>query len=167
MSVSVKSSFVNLFYDVLPKTLQDYVYSYDGTYHNVCLKEDVKGGYFQLKAVRQKAEYIIGEWLLEKARQRTYWTNSWLLMDNGLWMEDEEHYKEWQDHSEVFKVHFIVKDARLYFKLMPLGVPYRQSYGVDGFFQYFDTVNDDYEFVPVYGAHNGHIYMYEYDPQNT
>lgn len=148
MSVSVNSRKTNLFYDLLPKHLQDYVYAYDSTYHNLFIsqhfKQELFHGYFQLKAVQQNAKIIIRNWLLQLAQNKEDWTNDWLLLLNGRWMLNERHYFEWQDHDEIFNVHFITKHDALYFKLLPLGIPYKHIYGHDGFFT---------------RDHNGHLYI--------
>ena len=63
-----------------------------------------------------------------------YWTNNWVLMDSGLWMETERTFCEWQDHDEVFVVHLFPSEVHMHFKLLPPGIEYKDSYGHDGYF---------------------------------
>ena len=66
--------------------------------------------------------------------QGAYWTNDWLLMDGGLWMETERTFCEWQDNDEVFVVHLFPSEVHMHFKLLPHGIDYKESYGHDGYF---------------------------------
>ena len=65
---------------------------------------------------------------------RDYWTNQWVLMDNGLWMETERTFYEWQDDDEVFVIHLFPDEVYMHFKLLPRGIRYKESYGHDGYF---------------------------------
>ena len=67
-------------------------------------------------------------------RDHDYWTNQWVLMDNGLWMETERTFYEWQDDDEVFVIHLFPDEVYMHFKLLPHGIRYKESYGHDGYF---------------------------------
>ena len=84
-------------------------------------------------------------------------------------MKDEKHYFEWQDHDEIFHVHFIHKGTILLFKLMPLGIQYKESYGVDGLFNTqevldFSMLHSHGHFIPTFLSGNPkeghHMYMW-------
>ena len=67
-------------------------------------------------------------------RERHYWTNDWVLLDEGLWMETDRTFYEWQDDDEVFAIHLFPSENLMHFKLLPHGIPYKESYGNDGYF---------------------------------
>ena len=78
---------------------------------------------------------------------RCHWTNNWVLMDGGLWMETEQTFCEWQDHDEVFVVHLFPGEVHMRFKLLPRGITYKESYGDDGYFvrgSYTPYLNESY-----------------------
>jgi hypothetical protein len=97
------------------------------------------------------ATVIIKEWLSQKVQRKEYWTNDWLLLENGVWMQDESRPFEWQEPDEVFSIHFIRKPEGLYFKLLPLLVSYKDDYGVDGLFAVDDQVHEQFYKVATPG----------------
>ena len=97
------------------------------------------------------ATVIIKEWLSQKVERKEYWSNGWLLLENGLWMQDETRHFEWQEPDEVFAIHFIRKPKGLYFKLLPLMVSYKDDYGVDGLFAVDDQVHETLYKVDTHG----------------
>lgn len=129
---------------ILPKVLVDKIYEYDPTYKSHFKTKDFQNeitrGYFKLKQVLDKAEESIHSYFTGMKEMREYWENGLLVMDDGLWMVDETHFHEWQDDSEVFKVHWMPRDDMLYFKLIKVDGRYEESDGYDGWFERNDNL---------------------------
>ena len=51
---------------------------------------------FHSSIVQGKCKKIIHDWFIDRAKQKYDWDNDWLLLQDGLWMEDETHFFEWQ-----------------------------------------------------------------------
>jgi len=98
---------------------------------------------------RTQSESIAGLYRLfdvMKGRNEN-WTNNWILMKGGLWMETEQTFCEWQDNWEVFVVHLFPGEVYMSFKLLPPGIDYKESYGDDGYFvrgSYTPYLNESY-----------------------
>ena len=61
------------------------------------------------------------------------WWRGLVVMENGVWLEDENVAFEWQEHAEVFNLHFERKNSVVYFKLLPkYNYKYEASDGFDG-----------------------------------
>ena len=61
------------------------------------------------------------------------WWRGLVVMENGAWLEDENVAFEWQEHAEVFNLHFERKNSVVYFKLLPkYNYKYEASDGFDG-----------------------------------
>ena len=61
------------------------------------------------------------------------WWRGLVVMENGVWLEDENVAFEWQEHAEVFNLHFERKNSVVYFKLLPkYNYKYETSDGFDG-----------------------------------
>lgn len=90
--------------------------------------------YFSLPYVQSNAVKGIHCLFDRMKRDGDYWTNQWVLMVNGLWMETERTFYEWQDDDEVFVIHLFPGEVCMYFKLLPRGISYKESYGHDGYF---------------------------------
>ena len=61
------------------------------------------------------------------------WWRGLVVMENGVWLEDENVAFEWQEHTEVFNLHFERKNSVVYFKLLPkYNYKYEASDGFDG-----------------------------------
>jgi len=97
--------------------------------HHITTKE-----YFSLADVQTRAIGLIHDTFNMMKANREYWTNDWLLMDDGLWMETEKTLFEWQDNNEVFRIHLFPKDELLYFTVLPPRVVYKEElHGHDGY----------------------------------
>ena len=61
------------------------------------------------------------------------WWRGLVVMEKGVWLEDENVAFEWQEHAEVFNIHFERKNSMVYFKLLPkFNYKYEASDGFDG-----------------------------------
>lgn len=92
--------------------------------------------YFEKPTIQNKARRVIHEWIQKLSTEKGYWTNNLLKLQDGLWHESENTVYEWQDCDSIFNIHFFSDGDVLYFKLLPVDTPYRQtlSNNFDGFF---------------------------------
>ena len=92
--------------------------------------------YFEKTSIQNKAKRAIHEWIYKLSREKGDWTNNLLKLEDGLWHESEDTVYEWQACNSIFNIHFFPDGDVLYFKLLPLDTPYRQSLpnNFDGFF---------------------------------
>ena len=61
------------------------------------------------------------------------WWSGLVVMENGVWLQYEKVAFEWQEHAEVFNLHFERKNSVVYFKLLPkYNYKYEASDGFDG-----------------------------------
>ena len=103
------------------------------------------GGYFENQENQYKASRVIHDWFSELTKNKDYWENDYLKLDNGLWMATENTRYEWQDHNSIFEIHIFPKNEIMYFKLMPVGVRYTYSCGYDGVFSiHNENIEDEY-----------------------
>jgi hypothetical protein len=107
--------------NLLPKELVDHIYEYDQTYrifHKPDFKAEVENGYLRLPSVQEKVKERIHEEFRYMENNRDTWGNDDVFLQNGLWMYNENCHYEWQDHDEVFKLHFKIGSGNIYFKLI-------------------------------------------------
>ena len=97
---------------------------------------------FHSSIVQGKCKKMIHDWLIDQAKQKTDWDNDWLLLQNGLWMEDESHFFEWQEHDEIFRIHLFPTRSVIYFKLLPPHIMYSEECGFDGFIHKWDPLTE-------------------------
>ena len=90
--------------------------------------------HFSLPCVQSKAIAGIHRLFDMMKEEGQYWTNDWVVIDGGMWMESERTFYEWQDDDEVFVIHLLPSDICMHFKLLPHGIPYKEAYGHDGYF---------------------------------
>jgi chemotaxis protein histidine kinase CheA len=95
--------------------------------------------YINLKIVA-KPDEVSNEQLTQQiyehfttAMKSKEWWSGLVVMENGVWLEDEKVAFEWQEHAEVFNLHFERKNSVVYFKLLPKSnYKYEASDGFDG-----------------------------------
>jgi len=110
----------NMFH--LPKELQDKIYQYDSTYHIFCtqdFKRELSLAYFGLQSVRRKAIQSIEEFFNEMRMNNITWSGVGAYMQDGLWMYDEEHYHEWQELNENYRIDLSPNENSVLFRLLP------------------------------------------------
>ena len=100
-------------------------------------------GYFENQENQYKASRVIHDWFAELTKNNDDWENSYLKLENGVWMATERTRYEWQDHNSIFEIHIFPKKDMMYFKLMPVGMRYTYSCGYDGVFSIFNENRED------------------------
>ena len=97
----------------------------------------------------------IHKWIDHMKLNKEYWSSEYFIMDNGLWMENERHFKEWQSHNDVFHIHLYHSAGDIYFKLLPIGNSFNNEL-YDGVLTNDPSFND---WIHIYNFNNTNIYI--------
>lgn len=160
---------------MLPKVLMDKIFEYDPTYHTVLkskeFSKEIREGYFNLKSIQDQAIQMIDKWFTTLKKEKADWCSDVLMMQDGLWMYDEEHHYEWQSNQDNYIVKLYPRGTIMYFKMLPIEKRYFVCDEYDGFFnrwtdfrERLDLLNFDIQenenMQPVTGGKNQSMYMW-------